>query len=356
MITIGVDAHKRLHVAVAVDSAGREVGEWSGPNSPRAWDDALEWAGRLSGERRWGIEGAWSFGRGLAQSLAERGERVFEVNPRLTASGRRRARRMDKSDRLDAKAVAMVTLREHEALPPVSRADQTEELDLLSRERDATVAEATRLRNRIHSLLLAIDPLYKDKLPPLASAAGLKSLLSYQSPSADAPAQVRAGIVRKLAERLALAVAQAKEIARRLQRLTSSLVPLLSICGISSISAGAIAGALGPGRRFATDAHLASYAGAAPLEASSSGAIRHRLNRNGDRRLNAILHRIALTQSRAYPPAITYLRRRMAEGKTRAEATRALKRYIARAVHRAWGQCDTSKIGLQTQDAHATLT
>jgi transposase len=356
MITIGVDAHKRLHVAVAVDGAGRRAGEWRGPNSPGAWDEAIEWARGLGGGRMWGIEGAWGYGRGLAQRLVEQGERVSEVNPRLTAQGRRRARRTDKSDRLDAEAVARVTLREHEALPPVSRVDQTEELDLLSRERDAAVAEATRIRNRIHFLLSAIDPLYKDKMPPLAGAAGLKALLSYSSPSANTSAQMRAGLVRKLAERLAMAVAHAKEIAEQVRRLTSSLRPLLSICGISSISAGAIAGALGPGRRFATDARLASYAGAAPLEASSSGAIRHRLNRNGDRRLNAILHRIALTQSRAYPPAITYLRRRMAEGKTRAEATRALKRYIARAVHRAWGQCDTSKIGLQTRDAHPTLT
>jgi len=352
MITIGVDAHKRLHVAVAVDGVGRKMGEWRGTNSPEAWDEAARWAEGLGAGRRWGIEGAWGYGRGLAQALVKRGERVFEVNPRLTAQGRRRARRMDKSDRLDAEAVAMTTLREHDALPAVSRTDQTGQLDLLSREREAAVAEATRLRNRIHSLLFAIDPLYKDKLPPLASAAGLTALLSYSSPSTDPSAQAMAGLVRKLAERIALASAQAKEMADQVRRMTASLSPLTSICGISSISAGAIAGALGPGKRFATDARLASYAGAAPLEASSSGAVRHRLSRNGDRRLNAILHRIALTQSRAHPPAIRYLRRRMAEGKTRAEAVRALKRYIARAVHRAWRQCDPSKIALQTQDPY----
>jgi len=86
--------------------------------------------------------------------------------------------------------------------------------------------------------------------------------------------------------------------------------------------------------RFASDAKLAKLAGVAPLDASSGKQQRHRLNRKGNRQLNLALHRIAITQARIHVPAKDYLARREAEGKTAKEALRALKRHLARRVHR----------------------
>ena len=108
---------------------------------------------------------------------------------------------------------------------------------------------------------------------------------------------------------------------------------------VSLLTAGALAGILGPGRRFATDAQLAAYAGVAPLEASSAGRVRHRLNRGGNRRLNAILYRIAVTQAGASAQAKAYLARRAADGKSRREALRAHKRHLVRAIWRLWQEC-----------------
>lgn len=105
------------------------------------------------------------------------------------------------------------------------------------------------------------------------------------------------------------------------------------------LTAGALAGILGPGRRFGREAQLAAYAGVAPLEASSAERVRHRLNRGGNRRLNAILYRIALTRARYDPAARAYPDRRMGEGKAKREARRALKRYISRAIFRLWQEC-----------------
>src|SRR5215218_10174373 len=98
MITIGVDAHKRVHAAVAVDAAGRELAHWRGPNTAEGWRQLAEWAAAHGAPARWGIEGAWNYGRGLAQFLVAGGAEVYEVNPRWTAEGRRRARRPDKTD------------------------------------------------------------------------------------------------------------------------------------------------------------------------------------------------------------------------------------------------------------------
>jgi transposase len=158
MLTVGVDAHKRTNVAVALDATGRELARWRGPNNVAGWHQVAAWAAALDREARWGIEGAWKYGRGLAQCLVEAGAAVYEVNARWTAAGRRRARTPGKSDRLDARAVALVVWREAGTLPAVAADDETGVVDLLVTEREGIVTEATRLRNQLHQLLLQLDP------------------------------------------------------------------------------------------------------------------------------------------------------------------------------------------------------
>src|ERR1700732_219840 len=107
MISIGLDAHKSTHVAVAVDDAGQVCGQWSGANSTEGWSEVLRWAQSLGAERRWGIEGAWNYGRGVAQHLIAAQEIVHEVNTRWTARERGRARNRSKTDVRDARAIAL---------------------------------------------------------------------------------------------------------------------------------------------------------------------------------------------------------------------------------------------------------
>jgi transposase len=340
MLTVGVDAHKRTNMAVAIDAAGREVARWRGANSIAGWRELAAWAAALGDDVRWGIEGAWNYGRGLAQSLVEAGAAVYEVNARWTAAGRRRARTPGKSDGLDAHAVALVVWREAMALPRVAADDETGVLGLLVTEREGVVAEATRLRNQLHQLLLQLDPDYRQQIPSLKIQHGLRAVAAYRTDDARPLPRQRAAAVRRLAQRLQLLVAQARALAAEIRDLAATrYAPLATICGVDLLTAGALAGLLGPGRRFAGDAQLAAYAGVAPLEASSAERVRHRLNRGGNRQLNAILYRIALTQARCSPAARAYHARRISEGKTKREALRALKRYIARAIWRRWQDC-----------------
>jgi transposase len=343
MLTIGVDAHKRTNMAVAIDAAGREVARWHGANAVAGWQELAAWAAALGPGVQWGIEGAWNYGRGLAQCLVEAGAAVYEVNARWTAAGRRRARTRGKSDRLDARAVALVVWREVGSLPPVTADDETGTVDLLVTERAGIVAEATRLRNQLHQLLLQLDPDYRTHIPSLKSQKGLRALETYATTDARALPQQRAAAVRRLAQRLRLLVEQARDLAAQIRELAAPrFAPLATICGVDLLTAAALAGLLGPGRRFASDARLAAYAGVAPLEASSAERVRHRLNRGGNRQLNAILYRIALTQARCSPAAQAYLARRVSEGKTKREARRALERFIARAIWRQWQVCLTA--------------
>lgn len=340
MITIGVDAHKRVHVGLALDEMGRELGHWRGPNSASGWDDFAEWSSALGAERRVGIEGAWGYGRGLAQHLVEQGEAVYEVNARWTAAGRRSARKPDKTDRLDARAVALFVHREAVDLPQIAADDETAVLNLLTTERESAVGEATRLRNQIHALLLQLDPQYQRDMPTMKTRSGRAKLRSYTAPDERPLSLERAAAVRRLAERLELALTQSEALADRIRATaTAQFAPLMSLCGVNALTAGILAGILGPGRRFVSDATLAAYAGASPIEASSAGHVRHRLNRGGNRRLNSILYMIALSQARHSEQARAYLARRTSEGKTKREAIRALKRFLVRAIWRLWQEC-----------------
>lgn len=344
MITIGVDAHKQVHVAQALDDSGHELGQWRGSNSPAGWRSLAQWAASLGSPRQWGIEGAWGYGRGLAQHLVTSGETVYEVNARWTALGRRRARKPGKTDPLDARAVALLVRQEAPTLPKVLPEDDTALLDLLTTEREGTVADATRLRNQIHALLMQIDPEYRSHLPPIRSQAGLHALQTYRPPYRGRLPEERAAAVRRLAKRLKLALSQAEELADQIRDLAQKgFSPLTRICGVNLITAGTLAGILGPGRRFSTDAQLAAYAGVAPLEASSAGLVRHRLNRGGNRRLNAVLYRIVLTQAHHFPEAKDYIDRRVSQGKTRREAHRALRRFVARAIWHLWQECEPTQ-------------
>jgi transposase len=341
-------------VATAVDEAGQEIDCWQGSNSARGWQRLQAWADALDSDRHWGIEGAWGHGRGLAQQLVTTGETVFEINSRWTARERRSARRPGKTDRLDAHAIAQLVRQESPHLPLVHADDASALLEVLSTEREGIVAEVVRLRNQIHSLLTQLDPEYQRHLPKLASKAGVASACDYSTTSTSALQQARAANVRRLAARLALAIEQAAEIKQEIEPLAKrDFLPLTEICGVNLLTAGTLAGILGPGQRFATDAQLAAYAGVSPLEASSAGAVRHRLNRGGNRRLNSLLHRIVLTQAHASPEARAYLARRVSEGKSRREAMRALKRYVARSVWRLWQECGPARNQPRTEIAAA---
>ena len=339
VITVGVDAHKSVHVAVALNEAGQRIAEWSGANTVAEWGRFREWLTSLGGARQVGIEGAGGYGRGLAVSLLHAGEVVYEVNGRLTALGRRHARRRGKSDSLDAEAVAHTLRREADALPRVVCNDDASILSHLCEEREALVHEATRVRNRLHAVLLQLDPEYK-RWASLLSRQGLSALeLLATEPGDDSLRQALKASVRRHAAHLAMLMRDIDDLAKEIETRAKPYAALTEITGVAPLTAGTLAGIIGSHAPFASDAQLAAYAGLAPLEASSAGNGRHRLSRGGNRRLNAIIYRIAIGQLRHPGPARTYVDKKLSEGHTKKEAIRSLKRYIVRAIWRLWSRC-----------------
>lgn len=327
MIVIGVDAHRDTHTMAAVDRQtaqlldGRTV-----PARKLGHQAVLKWARGLDEDRVWAIEDARNMSGGLERFLLHAGEEVLRVPPKLMASERKAIRQFGKSDPIDALAIARAAIREPR-LPHAVLAGPDREVRLLADWRDDLLEECVRHQRRLRWLLHDLDP-ELDTMPRGMHPDHLAKLTRKLS-RMDQGAQVV--ICRELITRIRELTRRCQALQRQLARLVAEQRPeLLELVGCGPLMAARIIGEVANVERFATEAQFASYCGAAPLDASSGKQQRHRLNRTGNRKLNRVLHIIAVTQGRIYAPARDYLARLLAAGKTRREALRALKRHIAR--------------------------
>jgi len=141
--------------------------------------------------------------------------------------------------------------------------------------------------------------------------------------------------LRAVARRVQQLTAEERELAGEIETLTRTLAPqLLDQPGVGPLAAAQILISWSHRGRIRSEAAFARLAGCAPIPASSGQTVRYRLDRSGDRRLNRALHMILVTRRRAHPPTIAYIDRRIQEGKSRREANRCLKRYLARSLYR----------------------
>jgi transposase len=328
MIVIGVDVHKQAVTAVAVDEAGRLLGEQTVQVGS---DGLLAWAAGLGGERLWAVEDCRRLSRWLERQLLAAGEALVRVPPKLMAPERRAGRGRGKSDPIDALAVARAALREPGLSRPRADEEPFRELKLLVDHRDAVVDERRRTQQRLRWHLHQLDPTFEVPLRMLARASHLERVSRWLARQ-DQELQVR--LARDLVTRCRKLDREIAELDRELEQRTTELAPaLLDLPGCGAITAAKLLAEIGPIGRFGSDAQLARHSGVAPLEASSGRTQRHRLDRGGNRQLNAALHRIALTQARVHPPARAYLDRKRSEGKGRREALRCLKRLLVRTVY-----------------------
>ena len=327
MIVIGVDVHKQSLTAVAVDEAGRMLAETT---VAAANGDLLEWASRLGGERLWALEDCRQLTRALERELSGAGAQLVRVPPKLMAPERRAGRERGKSDPIDALAVARAALREPRLSRPRADEQPFRELKLLVDHREDLVDERRRIQQRLRWHLHQLDPSFFVLAKGLDRPVHLERVARWL---ARRPAEVQVRVARELVVRCRQLTRTIVDLDRELEQRTAETAPaLLELPGCGALTAAKLLAEIGPIGRFQTDAQLARHSGVAPLEASSGRIQRHRLDRGGNRQLNAAFYRIAITQARYHPAARAYLERKQAEGKSRREAIRCLKRQLARTV------------------------
>jgi len=382
VVVVGIDVHKSTHTAVAVDEAGRRVGQ---PRTVRTtsaghWQ-LVRWAAgvgaqvraqavpspvpspvkspvqspvRSSGpgqgpgvEIEFAVEDCRHLTVGLERDLLAAGEVVVRVPPKLMAQTRTSARTRGKSDPIDALAIARAALREP-GLPRAVPSGASRQARLLVDHREDLVAMRTasinRLRWHLHTLNAvvaggddpALDPPARRLHVPkqLDALAARLERIDVQALSPDLVLTRR--IALELLADIRAWTLRADALEREITTLTAQQVPqLLALDGCGALTAAKILGEVADPGRFRDEAAFAMHAGVAPIPASSGKTSRHRLSRGGNRQLNAALHRIALTQTRlARSLGHAYYQRRLARGDTKTEALRALKRRLARVVYR----------------------
>jgi transposase len=286
----------------------------------------LAWAKQFP-ERRWAVENARGLGRHLAQWLVARGETVTDVPATATARVRELSRGgRRKTDALDAAAAASVAALHADAVPVAPEGPATV-LAMLDERRSNLIIQRTRTVNQLHALL-------RDLLPGGAStdltAERAAALLSRIRPASPVE-RARKDLARDLVADIRALDGRLKDNRERIDKaVTDAQTSLTGLVGVGPIVAGRLLGRTAGASRFPTAAEFASYAGVAPIEIASADKIRHRLSRNGDRKLNNALHTIALTQVRIPTSrGRRYYDRKIGEGKTHNEAMRCLKRRLA---------------------------
>jgi transposase len=327
MIVIGLDVHKHSVTAVAVDEAGRPLCE---KLIPVGSDELLAWADGIDPERLWAVEDCRQLTRWLERQLLSVGEELVRVPPKLTVPERRAGRSRGKSDPIDALAIARAALREPNLSRPLPEERVYREIKLLVDHREDVVDHRRRTQQRLRWHLHALDPTFVVPLRMLSRSSHLERVGRWLARQQQ---ELQVQLARELVSRCRALNREIATLDQELERRVVETAPaLLDLPGCAAVTAAKLLAEIGPINRFRSDAQLARHAGVAPLEASSGRTQRHRLDRGGNRQLNSALYRIAITQSRYHADARAYLERKKAEGKSRREAIRCLKRLLVRTV------------------------
>jgi transposase len=319
-VVIGVDTHKHLHVAAALDTIGGTLAHLTIPNERAGFADLAAWAADQGQIVAFGIEGTGSYGQALASYLRRQGARVVEVN-----RPDRRARRLNgKSDTIDAENAARSVLAGFATAEPKTADGAAEAIRRLKIAADTAVKARTAAMITLKTMLVHADEDLRSSCERLGHKTLCAKLSRLRPGEAVDPDTAARAALRSLARRWLDLDAEATALATQINALVQAAAPQLLVpFGIGPDTAAQILISVGDNpERIRSEAAFAKLAGVCPIPAGSGKTDgRHRLYRGGNRALNAALYRAVLTRMR-----------RTTEGKTKKEIIRCLKRYLAREV------------------------
>jgi len=333
-ITGGVDTHRDVHVAAALDPLGGLLGSESFPTDPAGYKALLSWLETFGEVTKIGVEGTGSYGSGLSRYLRRVGVTVIEVD----RPNREERRRSGKSDPLDAVEAARAALSGRASGHPKSRDGAVEAIRVLvvakRSARQARVKALTQMRHLGYSAPEQLRCRLKGLSVPALVAEG-KGLRPTRSP--DPVTAATKASLSSLAHRISSLDDELAELDARIEALLVATVPdLLDLFGVGPDTAAALVTAAGDNpERLHSEAAWAHLCGASPIPTGSgkkSGKVRS--HQGGDRQANSALWRIVMVRIAHDQRTQVYFERRVKEGRTTHEVIRILKRYVAREVYR----------------------
>lgn len=334
-VVLGVDTHLDMHVAVALDHLGRRLDTTTLPTTEKGYEELLLWAERFGPVRCAGVEGTSSYGAGVARHLRARGIAVLEVE--RPKRRRRSSHRNGKSDHVDAEAAARAVLAGEAAGMPKSGDGEVEMIRVLRTARRAAVKARTQAANQLKNLVVTAPEGLRGRLRGLSTKALVARAVRLRPGNRPGnPEEATRFALRSVARRYRSLSEEIAELDVQLTRLVEGVAPsLVALPGVGTDHAATLLVAAGDNpERLKSEASFASLCGVSPVEASSGKVVRHRLNRGGNRDANRALHSICVVRMGRDRRTRSYVARRTAEGKSKREVMRCLKRYVAREVYR----------------------
>jgi transposase len=340
-VVLGVDTHLDFHVAVAIDHLGRHLGEAKVPTTAKGYEELLRWAQGFGPVRCAGVEGTSSYGAGLARHLRAKEIEVLEME-RPKHRGRSSRRSIEKSDPSDAERAARAVLAGEASGVPKSADGRVEMIRALRAARRSAIKARTQAANQIQALRVTAPERLRRRLRGLSTKELVRVAARFRlgEDPVDVPSATKFAL-RSVARRYEALSEEIDELEAHLDRLVAQAAPeLVSLAGIGTDNAATLLIVAGDNpQRLGSEASFANLCGVAPIEASSGKVVRHRLNRGGNREANRALYMICLSRMRRDPRTKEYVARRTAEGKSKREIIRCLKRYVAREVYRVLISC-----------------
>lgn len=331
-VTGGVDTHLDTHYAAALDQLGRVLGTRAFAVSRRGFGELLAWMSSFGLVTEVGVEGTGSYGATLARFLTERQIKVIEVD----RPNRKDRRRQGKSDPIDAVNAARAVQAGTAAGTPKLRTGPVEAIRVLRVERASAVKARHAAWQQIGALLVTAPLEFSEPLRTLTARQRLSRCAGLRPDPARLadPLTATKTALRRLAHRIQTLDEEIATVSTDLNTLVAATAPnLLTLHGIGTEIAGQLLVTAGDNpNRLHSDAAFARLCGAAPIPVSSGRTDRHRLHRGGDRQANRALHLAAVVRLRHHQPSRDYMSRRQAQGRTKREVIRCIKRYLAREV------------------------
>lgn len=329
-VVLGVDTHKEFHVAAVLTMLGSLVATRCFPATAAGYEQLLAWARSIGTVRSAGVECTGSYGAALGRYLLCEGVKVFEVNQSDRATRRRRG----KSDEIDAEAAAAAVLSGRASAIAKAGNGPVEMLRIFRLAKSSAIKARTQTINQLKAVLVSAATGLRESLAGLSTIKLVRRCADLDAEASTGLAEAAVFTLRLLARRFLELSTEVRELERRISEVVARHRPqLLERRGVGPDNAAALLIAAGDNpERMRNEASFASLCGTSPVSASSGRTIRMRLNRGGNRQANAALYRITISL-RWDPATREYLARRITEGKSRREAIRCLKRYVAREIY-----------------------
>lgn len=327
-VIIGVDTHKHVHVAVAIDELGATLGNRSFAADTGGYAELIDWALAFGGKPTFGIEGTGSYGAGLASAVRRRDIGTIEV----VRTDRRDRRLRGKSDTIDAENAARAVLAGQATAIPKTADGTVEMIRQIKVAKDIAVKARTSAMISLKQVIVNAPPQLREDLQPLSKMALINRCAALRPGQVTTILSSSKYTLRAIARRWQQLNEEIIAHEKVLEQLTTQAAPDLTAAfavGPDTAAEMLIVAGDNP-ERIRSEPAFARLCGVAPIPASSGMTNRHRLNRGGHRQANAALYRVVIVRMQHHEPTKAYVARRTAEGKTKAEIIRCLKRLLAR--------------------------